>query len=1018
VSAGRSRVALRLVAALLWLGGAGSLAAQIPGQGGQLPTQMPRPGQTVRRIDKDSVVRDSLRRLGDSAHKMVKWLEPDSVAQSLLDRPDYQVTRYQGANAQFNSVTRELQIEGRKGYQVGRSAVLRDSTLVVGDSIVYNDSTEIVVARGDTVYLHDPKSNADGDVVSVGQVRYDVGTHTALITNVYTEYLSNGQRWFIHAQRGAYAGDTTNHGNNVFYGRSGDVTTCDDSFPDYHIRGRELKYVSKHILVIRPAILYIADVPILWLPFIFQDLRKGRRTGILVPRFGFNELLRNSPTYQRNFSNLGYYFALNDYTDATAWINWRSSARPQPGGPGFWEYDGEFRYHWLDRFVEGDIAAYYRTQSDGTDVFALYWNHRQDFSLTTHLAMNINYESTTLTQQSIYLNPYASLANITSQVNYSTQFGPSSVSIGGTRTQYPGRTQIDQSFPTVSLTSKPVTAGNWLTWTPSVSATNVESLNIDQAGQFAYLYSVNLLGVVDSSAIKRDTRNTTLQFQTPIKLFGFTWHNAVSIQDQENDFPGQDIIYLPGKTSAGVDTSYAITKTFEKTYATGIDWSTGIDLPTVFQGKWNLVPNVSVVNADAEAPFIKRSELSGADYEIQQKRLVYGLSISPTFYGLFPGFLGVSRFRNSITPLITVNYSPASNVSNTFLLANGQNPTGYLGNLEQESVTLNLSTSIEAKLRDGPDTNPDAGTKIKLLAIALDPLTYDFARASYPIPGTTRHASGLTDDNFGYTVRTDLIPGFSLRESWSLFQGNSESDSAVFAPYPTQLNASMSFGKNTNPLMGFAKLLGFKVNQPKANPDSAGARDPFLQQQIAAQHVAGQAAQYAQYAIPNVSSGWLVSLTFTETRQRPPEGDLANVIQYNPAVYCQYYQTINQPALYAQCVNTRRTIPITDTSNAINATTQGASFVRIPAQTSLSGSLAFNITPRWSAQWQTTYDFTQKNFASNVVTFQRDLHDWRAVFSFTQSPTGSFGFTFFVALKAEPALKFNYDRTSYRAPPE
>jgi hypothetical protein len=48
------------------------------------------------------------------------------------------------------------------------------------------------------------------------------------------------------------------------------------------------------------------------------------------------------------------------------------------------------------------------------------------------------------------------------------------------------------------------------------------------------------------------------------------------------------------------------------------------------------------------------------------------------------------------------------------------------------------------------------------------------------------------------------------------------------------------------------------------------------------------------------------------------------------------------------------------------------------------------------------------------VSLQRDLHDWRAVFSFTQSPNGNFAFTFFIALKAEPDLKFDFDRRSYR----
>jgi hypothetical protein len=1007
---------------LLVAGGLGagprSLAAQVPTtQGGQLPTQVGRPNQNNRpRVNRDSVVRDSLRKLGDTTHKMVKWLEPDSAMQSLLDRPDFQVTRYQGANAQFNATNRELQIEGRRGYQVGRSAVLRDSTLVVGDSIIYNDSTQIVVARGDTVYLHDPKSNADGDVVSVGQVRYDVAAHTALITNVYTEYLASGQRWFIHADRGAYAGDTTGKASNIFYGRYGDVTTCDDSEPHYHIRGRELKYVSKHILVIRPAILYIADVPILWLPFVFQDLRTGRRSGILTPRFGFNELLRNSPTYRRNFSNLGYYFDINDYTDATAWINYRSSARPQAGDPGFWQYNGEFRYHWLDRFVEGDIATYYRTQSDGANTFALYWNHRQDFSLKTHLTMNINYESSTFDQQNIYLNPYAALANITSQVAYQTQFGPSSVSIGGTQTQYPGRSQVDRTFPTISLTSKPVQAGNWLTWTPSVSASNVQSLNIDQTGANGFLYSVDLLGRVDSTNLKRSTRNSTLSFDTPLKIFGFNWRNSFQVQDQENDFPTLDNLYVAGKTPRGTDTAFAVQRTYEKSYATSFDWTTGVDLPTISQGKWNIVPTVSIVNADGQAPFIKRTEISGDAYEIQQKRLVYGLQLSPTFYGLFPGVLGVSRIRQSISPLFSFNYSPASNVSQTFLLANAQDPSTYLGNLQQQSITISLSTNIEAKFRDGPDTNPDAGTKVKLVALAFDPVTYDFARANYKIPGSTGHPSGITNDNFGYTFRTDLIPGFNFRETWSLFQGNALSDTAKFSPYPTQLSASVSFGKQTNPLQAFAKLLGFKVNQQKVPDSLANGRDPFLEQQIAAQHVAGQSAQAAQYAIPNVSQGWLVSLNFNETQQRPPEGNLSNVIQFNPTTLCAPY--ITNAAVYAACLVQAKTNPLTITGSSytLNATTQGAPYVRVPAQTSLSGSLAFAITPRWSAQWQSTYDVTRHNFASNVVTLQRDLHDWRAVFSFTQSPTGSFGFTFFVALKAEPALKFNYDRTSYRAP--
>jgi hypothetical protein len=74
----------------------------------------------------------------------------------------------------------------------------------------------------------------------------------------------------------------------------------------------------------------------------------------------------------------------------------------------------------------------------------------------------------------------------------------------------------------------------------------------------------------------------------------------------------------------------------------------------------------------------------------------------------------------------------------------------------------------------------------------------------------------------------------------------------------------------------------------------------------------------------------------------------------------------------------------------------------------------FELTQKWSASWQTSYDFERREFASQVVSLQRDLHDWRAVFAFTHSPNGNFAFNFFIALKPQPELKFDYSRASVR----
>lgn len=1010
-----ARAILLGVAALL-VGGAATAAHAQGGVGGVVrPTT---PGQVLtprERAQLDSIRRERARRDSaalDSARKtLVTWEEPDSVAEALMQREGYQVTRYQGQGAMYNAQSHALTLHGNEEHE--RAAVNQDQTLVVGDTIVYQDSSRIVTARGDTVTIRDPTRNQD-DIVSIGQVTYDVTTHEAITTNVRTVFPSGGNRWIIGADAGAYVGDTTKshaaNPSNTFYGLDGAITTCDDSFPHYHFTVRELKFVTKHVLVGRPAVLYIADVPVMWLPFVVQDLRTGRRSGILTPRFGISELVRNSPSYRRHIENVGYYLALNDYTDLTAWLDWRSSARATPTDPGWSRYNGVFRYRWLDRFVNGSLGLSYQSLSNGQTNTAISWQHQQDFSLTSHLNMDINYETSTAIQQTTYFNPYAVLAVISSQLNYQQALGPMNFSLGGTQKQYPGRSELDRTFPTFALSSKPMSVGHWLTWTPAFSVTNTQSLNVDEFGNFAYRYAPGAFGTIDSTQVKRNQRATSGTFDTPLKIFGFTWRNSFRYSDQQNNFPEQDLVYTPA-VIGGRDTAVATQRIFSETYNTSLDWDTGIDLPSLFQGTWNMVPSVSIQNADPGAAFLIRTQFTGASFVSQPKRPTFGLSVSPTLYGLFPGFGGASRFRHSITPVITFSYAPAAAISNAFYQAAGQSPIGSLAGLRQEAVSLSLSQNIEAKLKVRPDEDPDKAKKVKILSLNFDPISYDFVRAQV----THRTLSGFTNGSWGYNLRSDLIPGFDFRQTYSLFQGDPLSDTAVFKPFWQQVSASLQLNRNSGIVAAMARLLG--LAPPTKNPDldslqALRGRDPFLAQQLAAGNVVTGQPGIAPYAIPGAGQGWQATLTFSAYRQRPPVGNLSNVIQYNPAIVCAPYQNVN-PIYYNQCVLAKRT-STPDTN--FNATTAAAPFVIVPPTTTLQASTSFNITPKWAAQWQTTYDFRAKNFASQIVTLQRDLHDWRAIFAFTQSPTGSFAFSFFVALKAEPALKFNYDKQTYRAP--
>ena len=66
---------------------------------------------------------------------------------------------------------------------------------------------------------------------------------------------------------------------------------------------------------------------------------------------------------------------------------------------------------------------------------------------------------------------------------------------------------------------------------------------------------------------------------------------------------------------------------------------------------------------------------------------------------------------------------------------------------------------------------------------------------------------------------------------------------------------------------------------------------------------------------------------------------------------------------------------------------------------SVSGSLNFNLTPKWKFSVTGSYDLKQKEFAAPQIRISRDLHCW--TMNFTWNPIGSFrGYNFEIRVKA------------------
>ena len=92
----------------------------------------------------------------------------------------------------------------------------------------------------------------------------------------------------------------------------GDFSTCNDStHQHFYFYGRRMVVKPKETITARPVVLNIADVPVAVLPMIVAPLKSGRRSGLLTPKFGGDQV------QGYYMSNLGFYYAPNDYWDAT-----------------------------------------------------------------------------------------------------------------------------------------------------------------------------------------------------------------------------------------------------------------------------------------------------------------------------------------------------------------------------------------------------------------------------------------------------------------------------------------------------------------------------------------------------------------------------------------------------------------------------------------------------------------------------------------------------------------------------
>ena len=851
----------------------------------------------------------------------------DAVMDSLLRLKGYRVTQY---------VADTMLVEGDSAISLwGQAFVDRDGTKLESDSIRYRQASCRLDATGD------PRLFDQGTVLVGERMRYDTCIRRGTVSQALTHFQQGGATWYM---RGDLAVDS---GSTRLYGASSQITSDDNPVPDYHFGAHKVKWLNKTVMVGRPAVLYVRDVPIMWLPFIFQDIRPGRRSGILVPRFGLNDIVRPTRSYHRHVAGLGYYFVVNDYVDFLVSSDWYSGR--------YVALRGQTHYRWLDRFVTGSFSFDWYNQLDVTaHSIRVGWQHQQSFSSRTNFNASIDYSTNTSVIQSNTANPYLATARLGSQLNFTKQFDWGTLNIGGNRYQDIGNGLISQNFPNIGLTPSPVNITSWITWSPGFSLNNQQTFHSDSTS----LLVAGPGGVPDTLARFADSRETQLSFQTPLRIGPWNWSNSFQVTDRISDKRTE---FVFDSTSPGG----ARRVLYDQTFETRVEWQTGINLPSLLTGTWKLQPGLSIVNTTTAGPYAIRNQFTGGRWLHQGKRLAFTASVSPTFFGFFPGVGPLQRIRHSISPQLSYFYAPGAAVPQEF--ARALDPTGRNTQARtdpQQTIGLGLSQNFEAKLKPPPgDTTGREARKIRLLSINTTSIGYNFEQAK------DSGRTGWTTQTLGNTFASDLLPGFSLALTHDLWQGTVGSDTAKFSPFLTSITASFSVTPAT--IRGIGSMFGLGGGKGAAAPAPGPTPGGQPGGQLPGQLPGGPIDQRAfggpppQFAAGAGGRGFNLTVSYSGTRIRPRPDSVGAL---TPA--------------------------------------QGG-------QQQLTLGLSFSPTQHWSASWTSTYDVDTKQFGQHVIQLQRDLHRWHASFSFLKSPNGNFAFSFFVSLLDEPDIKFDYNQQSF-----
>lgn len=283
-----------------------------------------------------------------------------------------------------------------------------------------------------------PRFNDGGEEFYGEQITYNFATKKGTVSLGETV-----------VDNGFYFGDKIKRVNeNTLFVQNGCFTTCDHPNPHFYFKSPEMKVITDDRIFLDPLIVYVEDVPVFGLPFgVFFENKRGRRSGILIPSFYFSGAAGSS---NRGivFENVGYYWALDDYTDNKLW-----GTITTKGGYELWD---EFRWVVRDQLNSTVRGSFGTTRlspdSDESSNWSLYLRHNQTLNPQENITATIDVASPDFNRETQTDLDNRVIQSIYSNASYTRSFNNGSVlSLNYSRDQNLLTNRINETLPELRL---------------------------------------------------------------------------------------------------------------------------------------------------------------------------------------------------------------------------------------------------------------------------------------------------------------------------------------------------------------------------------------------------------------------------------------------------------------------------------------------------------------------------------------------------------------------------------------